>query len=189
MGYCSEYVDAYIIIPRHCFTMQSEIVSEYDQEIPQSQTADKPMVLRGRAYNNHKTLGRQTKKNIQLSLPHQDDCRSLCAHLRIQQTYTGFTYICAVVHKVMLKLIRDNLFARELWNQQIRLTVKDIHMLKWVYYLLQGIKKQQQPVSTSKLSCKKLSSVCGRFLGFHVLCFKTFSVHNLFREKKNNNII
>ena len=26
-----------------------EIVSEYDQEIPQSQTADNPMALRGRA--------------------------------------------------------------------------------------------------------------------------------------------
>ena len=29
--------------------MQSKIVSEYDQEIPQSQTADNPMALRGRA--------------------------------------------------------------------------------------------------------------------------------------------
>ena len=27
----------------------SKIVSEYDQEIPQSQTADKPMAARGRA--------------------------------------------------------------------------------------------------------------------------------------------
>ena len=27
----------------------TKIVSEYDQEIPQSQTADKPMALRGRA--------------------------------------------------------------------------------------------------------------------------------------------
>ena len=35
------------------FTLQSfnlfKIVSEYDQEIPQSQTADNPMVPRGRA--------------------------------------------------------------------------------------------------------------------------------------------
>ena len=29
--------------------MHSEIVSEYDQKIPQSQTADKPMALGGRA--------------------------------------------------------------------------------------------------------------------------------------------
>ena len=29
--------------------MESEMVSEYDQEIPQSQTADNPMALRGRA--------------------------------------------------------------------------------------------------------------------------------------------
>ena len=32
-----------------------EIVSEYDQEIPQSQTADMPMTLRGRAtHQSHK---------------------------------------------------------------------------------------------------------------------------------------
>ena len=48
MGRCSECIDAYIIIPRHCFPMHSEIVSEYEQEIPQSQTADKPMALGGR---------------------------------------------------------------------------------------------------------------------------------------------
>ena len=29
--------------------LKSKIVSEYDQEIPQSQTADKPMAQRGRA--------------------------------------------------------------------------------------------------------------------------------------------
>ena len=34
-----------------CFngTFICKIVSEYDQEIPQSQTADKPMTLQGRA--------------------------------------------------------------------------------------------------------------------------------------------
>ena len=53
-------------------------------------------------HNNHETLGRQTKKNNQLSLPHQDDCRSVCAHLCIQQTYTDFTYICAVVNEVIV---------------------------------------------------------------------------------------
>ena len=46
---CSEYIDAYIIIPRHCYPMHSEIVSEYDREILLSQTADKPMTLGGRA--------------------------------------------------------------------------------------------------------------------------------------------
>ena len=46
---CSGYIDACIIIPRHCYPMHSEIVSEYDQEIPLSQTADKPMSLGGRA--------------------------------------------------------------------------------------------------------------------------------------------
>ena len=38
--------------------------SEYDQEIPQSQTADKPMAPRGRATNNHQTPGSQTKQRF-----------------------------------------------------------------------------------------------------------------------------
>ena len=41
--------------------------SEYDQEIPQSQTADKPMAPQGRATKNHETPGRQTKQSNQLS--------------------------------------------------------------------------------------------------------------------------
>ena len=32
----------------HNHKLQTKIVSEYDQEIPQSQTADKPMAPRGR---------------------------------------------------------------------------------------------------------------------------------------------
>ena len=36
-----------------------KIVSEYDQEIPQSQTADKPM---SSPHNNHETPGRLTKQ-------------------------------------------------------------------------------------------------------------------------------
>ena len=50
--------------------------SEYDQEIPQSQTADKPMTPRGMPHSNHETPGRQTKKSNQLSLPHQYDCKT-----------------------------------------------------------------------------------------------------------------
>ena len=40
--------------------MQTKKVSEYDQETPQSQTADKPMAPRGRATKNHETPGRYT---------------------------------------------------------------------------------------------------------------------------------
>ena len=32
-----------------CYSLSTKIVSEYDQEIPQSHTADYPMALRGRA--------------------------------------------------------------------------------------------------------------------------------------------
>ena len=34
---------------KYKYKVQSKIVSEYDQEIPQSQTADDPMAPRGRA--------------------------------------------------------------------------------------------------------------------------------------------
>ena len=43
-------------------------VSEYDQEIPQSQTADNPVAPRGRAAQHHETPGRQIKQSNQLSL-------------------------------------------------------------------------------------------------------------------------
>ena len=46
----------------------SKIVSEYDHELPQSQTADKPIAPRGRATQ-------QSRDTI--SLPYQDDCKTL----------------------------------------------------------------------------------------------------------------
>ena len=49
----------------------SEIVSEYDQEIPQSQTADTPWHREEEPLNNYETTGRQIKQSNQLSLPHQ----------------------------------------------------------------------------------------------------------------------
>ena len=52
-----------------------KIVSEYDQEIPQSQTADKRH-LKGEPHDKHETPGRQTKQSNQLSLPRQDDCKT-----------------------------------------------------------------------------------------------------------------
>ena len=51
-----------------------KIVSEYDQEITQSQTADNPVAPRGRAAQP--SPGRQFKQSNQLSLPHQDDCNT-----------------------------------------------------------------------------------------------------------------
>ena len=56
--------------------MTSKIVNEYDQEIPQSQTADNPVAPWGRAAQPHETPGRQIKQSNQLSLPHQDDCNT-----------------------------------------------------------------------------------------------------------------
>ena len=48
----------------------SKIVSEYDQEIPQSQTADNPWYREEEPLNHHETPGRQIKQSNQLSLPH-----------------------------------------------------------------------------------------------------------------------
>ena len=55
----------------------SKIVSEYDQEIPQSQTADNPVVPGGRAARPSTITRHQedklSKATSSLSLPHQDD--------------------------------------------------------------------------------------------------------------------
>ena len=48
--------------------------SEYDQEIPQSQTT--PWHREEEPLNHHTTPGRQIKQSNQLSLPHQDDCNT-----------------------------------------------------------------------------------------------------------------
>ena len=50
--------------------------SEYDQEIPQSQTADNPWHREEEPPNHHETPGGQIKQSNQLSLPHQDDCNT-----------------------------------------------------------------------------------------------------------------
>ena len=44
--------------------------------IPQSQIADKPMAPREEQHNHQETTGRQTKQSNQLSLLHQDDCKT-----------------------------------------------------------------------------------------------------------------
>ena len=54
----------------------SKIVSEHDQEIPQSQTADNPWHRKEEPLNHRETPGRQIKQSNQLSLPHQDDCNT-----------------------------------------------------------------------------------------------------------------
>ena len=53
-----------------------KIVSEYDQEIPQSQTAANPWHREEEPLNHHETPGRQIKQSDQLSLAYQDDCNT-----------------------------------------------------------------------------------------------------------------
>ena len=51
-----------------------KIVSEYDQEISQSQQQTNSWCHKEEPHNNHEALGRQTKQGSQLYLPHQDEC-------------------------------------------------------------------------------------------------------------------
>ena len=55
---------------------QVKIVSEYDQEITQSQTEKKLWHREEEPLNHHETPGRQIKQSNQLSLLHQDDCNT-----------------------------------------------------------------------------------------------------------------
>ena len=50
--------------------------SEYDQEIPQSKTADNPVAPQGRAAQPSRDTGKTNKQSNQLSLPHHDDCNT-----------------------------------------------------------------------------------------------------------------
>ena len=50
--------------------------SEYDQKIPRSQTEDNPMAPRGRAPQLSRDTRKQIKQSNQLSLRHQDDCKT-----------------------------------------------------------------------------------------------------------------
>ena len=58
------------------FFIATKILNEYDQEIQQSQTADNPLHHKEESHNKYETPGRQTKQSNQLSLPHQDDCKT-----------------------------------------------------------------------------------------------------------------
>ena len=54
----------------------AKIVSETDQEIPQSQTQTTLWHREEEPLNHHETPGRQIKQSNLLSLPDQDDCNT-----------------------------------------------------------------------------------------------------------------
>ena len=56
--------------------MQLMIVSEYVQEVPNQKPQTTLWHLEEEPHSHHDTLGRQTVQNNQLSLPHQDDCKT-----------------------------------------------------------------------------------------------------------------
>ena len=64
--------DLILMVFKHIYLNGPKIVSESGQEISQSQTENKPIA----PHNYHETPGRQTKQSNQLSLPHQDDCKT-----------------------------------------------------------------------------------------------------------------
>ena len=60
------------LLLQHYVRNITKIVSEYDEEIPQSQTADNPWHREEEPHNNHETPGKQA-----LYLPHRDDCKTV----------------------------------------------------------------------------------------------------------------
>ena len=56
----------------------AKIVSGYDKELPQSQAADKPIPwhCKEEPHNKYGVPGTQTKQSYQLSVPHQNDCKT-----------------------------------------------------------------------------------------------------------------
>ena len=65
-------ISSYIILA----CMYSDIVTmirKYDKHKLQK----KPMTRKEKPHNNHKTPGRQTKQCNQLSIPYQDDCKTI----------------------------------------------------------------------------------------------------------------
>ena len=71
LWYFSETCHTHIYMNSTC----AKIVCTYDQEIPQSQTAN-PWHREEEPHNNHEKPGRQTKHSNHLSLPHQDYCKT-----------------------------------------------------------------------------------------------------------------
>ena len=58
---------------QNCLTLMVKIVSEYDQEIPQSQTADNPMAPRGRAAQKPEIIFEKVEKLKSLKKKSTDD--------------------------------------------------------------------------------------------------------------------
>ena len=70
-------VKAYISMGSYSMDTKPSKTSEYDQEIPQSQTADKPEASRGRATQQSRDTGQTNKaKQPALSFPYRDDCKT-----------------------------------------------------------------------------------------------------------------
>ena len=59
-----------------CPPVRNSKVSEYDQEIPQSQPADNPMTPQGRATQLSRDTRKTNQTNNQLSLPYQYGCKT-----------------------------------------------------------------------------------------------------------------
>ena len=72
LKYITKCVNPSTVICDLLFKIQSlQKVCEYNPEMPQSQTADQPMALRGTTQN---TDSHKNKQSNELSFPRQDDC-------------------------------------------------------------------------------------------------------------------
>ena len=76
IDFCTYTIETQILCTSPYCVYYLKIVSEYGQEIPQSQTTDNPWHHEEEPFKHHETAGRQIKQSNQLSLPHQDDCNT-----------------------------------------------------------------------------------------------------------------
>ena len=90
MAYCTIHIKSLkvvgsIVFLKHTLFCSEKVLSEYDQEIPHSQTQPTLWHREEEPLNNHKTPGRQIKQSNQLSLPHQNDCSTRMDMKYLQQ--------------------------------------------------------------------------------------------------------
>ena len=89
------------------------MVSEYDQEIPQSQTANKPMAPRGRATQQSRASGRQPKQRLKIGQ------QAMALNFPTQKHSVYISVICAGNTMILFYIYMDRLFLGILFDRKL----------------------------------------------------------------------
>ena len=99
---------------------RAKIISEYEKEIPQSQTAVKPQHREEESHNNHEAPGRQTEQSKQLFLLHQNVCIKQRTHelqLSNYNTVNSDLFARVLLSRNFAKVkFRENKILAKYWN-------------------------------------------------------------------------